>query len=145
MMSRPGLAVAAVLLTTMTSRATDFRPVTCEGAYSNHLQGVCTDGKGTIYWSFTTKLVKTDAGGKVIGTARSDFDGFFLFERVAFGRYTFRLADESAKAADVSRVIDATAEITPERTVIRLGAIRIQKRAQLALANGGNAMTGSPR
>lgn len=42
----------------------DFSPVTCEGSYQHHLQGVCTDGKDAIYWCFTTKLVKTDRSGK---------------------------------------------------------------------------------
>ncbi|MDA1165923.1 MAG: hypothetical protein O3B13_22725 [Planctomycetota bacterium] len=40
--------------------------VDCEGVYWHHLQGICTDDKGDIFWSFTTTLVKTDAGGKVI-------------------------------------------------------------------------------
>jgi len=39
--------------------------VKCEGRYSHHLQGVCSD-ESAIYWSFTTSLVKTDRDGKVI-------------------------------------------------------------------------------
>ncbi|MEX2579957.1 MAG: hypothetical protein WD342_12940 [Verrucomicrobiales bacterium] len=38
--------------------------VECEGDYDKHLQGVCLDGEGNIYWSFTTELVKTDPDGK---------------------------------------------------------------------------------
>ena len=38
--------------------------VRCEGEYPWHLQGVATDGK-SIYWTFTTVLVKTDLAGKV--------------------------------------------------------------------------------
>lgn len=37
--------------------------VTCEGRYPGHLQGVCRDETGALYWSFTTVLVKTDAEG----------------------------------------------------------------------------------
>ena len=40
--------------------------VSCEGIYPHHLQGFCTNTKGTIYWSFTTTLVKTDKQGKVL-------------------------------------------------------------------------------
>ncbi len=43
-----------------------FAPVTCEGHYAGHLQGVCTDRQSCIYWSFTTVLVKTDARGRII-------------------------------------------------------------------------------
>jgi glycerophosphoryl diester phosphodiesterase len=38
--------------------------VRCEGTYSHHLQGVCLDEE-SIYWSFTTQLVKTDFQGRV--------------------------------------------------------------------------------
>ncbi|MEC7565552.1 MAG: alkaline phosphatase D family protein [Planctomycetota bacterium] len=41
-------------------------PVRCEGVYPHHLQGVCRDADGILYWSFTTTLVKTDARGKVL-------------------------------------------------------------------------------
>src|SRR5439155_24335770 len=33
-----------------------------------------------------------DSAGKVTGTARTDFDGFFLFERVSYGSYTIRVS-----------------------------------------------------
>ena len=39
--------------------------VTCEGTYPHHLQGVCADA-ASVYWSFTTTLVKTDHDGKVL-------------------------------------------------------------------------------
>jgi len=54
------------LLTVTTALAVEFQPVTCEGTYPHHLQGVCTDDKDAIFWSFTTKLVKTDRTGKVV-------------------------------------------------------------------------------
>ncbi|MEO6807662.1 MAG: hypothetical protein ABI353_00925, partial [Isosphaeraceae bacterium] len=50
----------------------DERPVhviQCEGVYPQHLQGVCIDEKGSIYWSFTDVLVKTDLVGKRIAKA----------------------------------------------------------------------------
>ncbi|MDA7916099.1 hypothetical protein N9B94_02565 [Verrucomicrobia bacterium] len=39
--------------------------VKCEGRYSHHLQGVCADSN-SIFWSFTTTLVKTDFEGKLV-------------------------------------------------------------------------------
>lgn len=53
----------AVLFATP-GQAADFRNVTCEGTYSHHLQGVCADSN-SIYWCFTTTLVKTDLSGKL--------------------------------------------------------------------------------
>ena len=45
---------------------TPFASVKCEGTYQHHLQGICTDNRDSIFWSFTTTLVKTDQKGKVI-------------------------------------------------------------------------------
>ena len=42
-----------------------FRSIACEGSYAHHLQGVCVDD-ASIYWSFTTTLVKTNLSGKVL-------------------------------------------------------------------------------
>lgn len=42
------------------------RAVACAGTYSAHLQGICTDPTGAIYWSWTTELVKTDATGRIL-------------------------------------------------------------------------------
>lgn len=39
------------------------------GVYPEHLQGVCTNNRDAIYWSMTTRLVKTDAYGNVVRKA----------------------------------------------------------------------------
>jgi hypothetical protein len=75
-----------------------------------------------------------DASGKVVGTARTDFDGFFLFERVPYGHYSMRVAAASAATAKISAAIDARIEITPDKAVIRLGAIHVAPRPVLASA-----------
>ena len=43
-----------------------FHAVQCEGTYPYHLQGICTNERDAIYWSFTTTLVKTDQQGKIL-------------------------------------------------------------------------------
>ena len=62
------LAVLAsvILMPTPAIRAAEFGAVSCEGTYTHHLQGVCTDERDAIFWCFTTKLVKTDRTGKVV-------------------------------------------------------------------------------
>ena len=40
--------------------------ITCEGSWSGHLQGICSDGKNRIYWVFDSHLVQTDLKGKLI-------------------------------------------------------------------------------
>jgi glycerophosphoryl diester phosphodiesterase len=44
----------------------DPETVFCEGIYRHHLQGLCVDGTGNIYWSWTDRIVKTDAKGKLL-------------------------------------------------------------------------------
>jgi len=54
-----------ILAAVARSSAADLGPVACEGAYPAHLQGVCADGEGSIFWSFTDQLVKTDRDGEI--------------------------------------------------------------------------------
>jgi len=48
------------------SAADAFRPTACEGTYPRHLQGICTNDKDAIYWSWTDSLVKTDTDGRAL-------------------------------------------------------------------------------
>lgn len=46
--------------------------INCEGVYPRHLQGVCTNQKDMIYWSFTDFMVMTDLKGKIIKKVPAD-------------------------------------------------------------------------
>jgi hypothetical protein len=63
------LSFSAVALLAPSLNAADESPgfdnVKCEGDYPHHLQGVCTNERDAVYWSFTTALVKTDRQGRV--------------------------------------------------------------------------------
>ena len=76
-----------------------------------------------------------DASGKVVATTRTDFDGFFLFERVAYGHYSVRLSAESARIAKVAQALNASAEVNGDAPVARMGAIRVVPAQQIASAN----------
>jgi hypothetical protein len=75
-----------------------------------------------------------DASGKVVGTARTDFDGFFLFERIPYGRYSVRVASTSASAAKIASELGTRFEITPDKAVVRLGAIHVSPAPVVASA-----------
>ncbi len=69
-MRRRDLALAIPALLCMkpgwaTESSTPTGAVTCPGYYPHHLQGVCLDEEA-IFWSFTTRMVKTDRAGKRI-------------------------------------------------------------------------------
>lgn len=61
------IAYTAFCLSTVgySQESQPYLNVVCEGDYQHHLQGVCADDEGGIFWSFTTELVKTDKLGKV--------------------------------------------------------------------------------
>jgi hypothetical protein len=82
-----------------------------------------------------------DERGEVVATARSDYDGFILFERVGYGRYGLRVSQPSAEAAGVQRSLSASIELTPDKTVARLGTIRVLRTDQVADAS---SVTTSP-
>jgi hypothetical protein len=107
------------------------------------IEGILVKDDGRGFEGLDVELV--DASGKVAGTVRSDFDGFILFERVAYGNYTIRLAVDSAASAGVDRAIGGSIEISPEKTIVRLGAIRIRKSAQIAEAVSAGGPDGAPR
>jgi hypothetical protein len=81
-------------------------------------------------------LELVDESGKIAGTARTDFDGFFLFERVPYGRYSVRIAKDSASSAKLLPDLGLRVEVTADRPVQRTGAIHAQPLPVLASAGG---------
>jgi hypothetical protein len=93
-----GEAIMANWLELFTKKMTQiqwpFENVKCEGTYRHHLQGICTNDRDSIYWCFTTALVKTDTKGKVlkqipVGNHHGDLchvDGK-IYVAVNFGRF----------------------------------------------------------
>ena len=77
-------------------------------------------------------LELVDASGKVVGKTRTDFDGFFLFERVAYGSYTLRVDSASASAAKIRQDLGIELKITPDKSIVRLGSIRVNPQPQIA-------------
>jgi hypothetical protein len=83
-----------------------------------------------------------DPAGKTVATARTDFDGFFLFERVAYGRYAVRVSASSAAAARIGRDLGVELNVSPEKPIVRLGAIHA--RLPNRIASAGLAEPASP-
>jgi len=59
------LCLAVIISAVHGADTADFQPVTCEGSYPLHLQGICSNQKDALYWSWTDTLVRTDLAGKV--------------------------------------------------------------------------------
>jgi hypothetical protein len=77
-------------------------------------------------------LELVDGSGKVAGTARSDFDGFFLFERVPYGSYVLRVSSASATAAGIVSDLGVNLKVTTEHSIVRLGSIQARHQPRIA-------------
>jgi hypothetical protein len=80
-------------------------------------------------------LELADGSGKIVGTARTDFDGFFLIERVPYGSYRLRVSAASSGAAGIASDLGVSLKVTTEHSVVRLGSI--QARLQPRIASNG--------
>jgi hypothetical protein len=87
------------------------------------IEGAVVKSGGIGFEGLDLDLV--DAAGKVVATARSDYDGFFLFERVSYGTYSVRVAKESAAAAKILPELNLRASVTAEKSIVRLGAVHV--------------------
>jgi hypothetical protein len=87
------------------------------------IEGAIVKSGGLGFEGLDLELV--DASGKVVTTARSDFDGFFLFERVPYGEYRVRISKDSAAAAKIATELGVSLKISSEKPVVRLGAIHV--------------------
>ena len=81
------------------------------------------------------KLELLDPSGRVIAITISEFDGFFLFEKVPYGQYRLRIGAESAAALDLEPQLDTPARVGRDTPTASLGivAARRQSREEVAI------------
>jgi len=96
------------------------------------IEGALVKNGGLGFEGLDLELV--DGAGKVVATARTDFDGFFLFERVPYGSYSVRVSRESAAAARISADLHLSATVTSDKSVARLGAVHVTQIPVVATA-----------
>lgn len=94
------------------------------------IEGAVVKNGGLGFEGLDLELV--DSSGKAVATTRTDFDGFFLFERVAYGSYSIRVAKNSAAIAKIAVDLGLPVEITPDKAVVRLGSVHVAPQPQIA-------------
>ena len=77
-------------------------------------------------------LELVDAAGVVIGRTRTEYDGYFLFESVPYGRYSVRVASLSADAARIRTQLTGSATVSGKTPIARLGTIEAEPQVQRA-------------
>ena len=76
-----------------------------------------------------------NAEGRVAANTRSDFDGFFLFENIPYGRYTLRIARLSAEATRLSPALGSVANVNAQTPSVHLGGIATHADGERRAAN----------
>lgn len=64
-----------------------------------------------------------DAAGRVVKTTRSEYDGFFLFEFVPYGRYKLRVAALAANVVGIEPTLAGLAELGKSSGSVDLGIV----------------------
>lgn len=101
-------------------------PLVSAGEISGNLQ---REG-GRILNGVDIELV--DRNGRVVKTTRSEYDGFFLFEFVPYGRYSLRITALSANVVGVEMALPKVAELGKNSGSIDLGIVTARAAQRVA-------------
>ncbi|HMP55737.1 MAG TPA: carboxypeptidase-like regulatory domain-containing protein, partial [Novosphingobium sp.] len=71
-----------------------------------------------------------DAGGQVVAETRTEFDGYFLFDRVPYGDYRLRIGRASAEAMGLGSETGQTVRIDRQTPSRRIGQLRLDSPAR---------------
>jgi hypothetical protein len=100
---------------------------------AGEIEGAVVKSGSLGFEGLTLELL--DEAGKIVARTPTDYDGYFLFERVAYGRYSVRVAAESAAVAKILPQLDAPAIISEDKSVARLGSIQVTPLPRVASTN----------
>ncbi|MBA3511237.1 carboxypeptidase-like regulatory domain-containing protein [Sphingomonas sp.] len=95
------------------------------------IEGAIVKSGGLGFEGLDLELV--DGAGKTIATTRTDFDGFFLFQRVPYGEYRIRLSKETAEATSLAADLKVSVSVSAAKPVVRLGSIHVEPPPRIAL------------
>lgn len=113
-MPRPGVAISIDL------------PLAAAG----EVDGTLVRSGGGGFEGVDLELV--DVEGRIARTTKSEYDGYFLFEGVPYGRYTIRIAKLSADAARLAQGLEGVALVGEKTPTAHLGAIAAQPQIRQA-------------
>jgi Carboxypeptidase regulatory-like domain len=76
-----------------------------------------------------------DKNGNIIKTVRSEYDGYFLFESVPYGRYNLRISALAANIVGIEARLTQVAELSNGKPVAELGVIIAKAAIRIAEAS----------
>ncbi|WP_332816934.1 MSCRAMM family protein [Sphingopyxis sp.] len=115
---------------------------------AGEIEGTVRRDGGNPIEGLSLELV--DAEGRVRATTLTEFDGYFLFESVAYGRYTVRLGQTSAAALRLDSTFAIGAAPGKAGPRVRLGTLALKPLRRevavqgAAVPGAGNSARGPP-
>jgi len=94
------------------------------------VEGAIVKSGGIGFEGLDLELV--DASGKLVARTRTDFDGFFLFERVPYGEYRIRLSKDSAEVTGLAPNLNVKVSVSAAKSIVRLGSIHVEPPPRIA-------------
>ncbi|MEM8825589.1 MAG: hypothetical protein AAGD40_01505, partial [Pseudomonadota bacterium] len=95
--------------------------------------------EGTLFHNATVRpgaeLVLRDAGGTEVAALRTDYDGYFLFENVAYGAYSLELRAESAAILNVPPRLLSDLSVDASVPVLNVGDVHAGGALDVAAAD----------
>jgi len=116
---------------------------------TGEVEGLLLDSNGLERPGVALELV--DQSGAVIAQTISEFDGFFLLERVPYGDYRLRVGQASAKILQVAPLIKGSVTVSRDQDIVRLGPTKLKAAQPViaaaipagALSTGSGAISGA--
>ncbi|MEO6433052.1 MAG: hypothetical protein ABIO29_03615, partial [Sphingomicrobium sp.] len=87
------------------------------------IEGFAAKSDGSAYEGLDFELL--DEAGAVVGTARSDIDGYIVFENIRYGKFALRLTSGTASAIHAAPLEPLTVVINRDKPAARIGSIKI--------------------
>lgn len=95
---------------------------------TGEVEGTLLDAAGDQRSGVLLELV--DAGGQVVAETRTEFDGYFLFDRVPYGDYRLRIGKASAEALGLASETGQGVRIDRQTPSRRIGQLRLDTPAR---------------
>jgi hypothetical protein len=111
---RPGVAIVVEL------------PLVAAGEVSGYL---VREG-GKIMGGLDVELL--DAAGHMVRSTRSEYDGFFLFERVPYGQYRLRVGAMAANIVGVQSEIAVPVRLDRAKPTVDMGTVQLKPATRIA-------------
>lgn len=98
---------------------------------AGEVSGILVKEGGGLYTGVDLELL--DRNGVIVKKTRSEFDGFFLFESVAYGEYSIRVNPLVADIIGVQAEIEDKAILNEDNPIFDFGPLAVAPKVKIAL------------